>query len=436
MSTPPIVEVWLWDLHIASLAQSLDASRAVTFRYTDEFLSTGYEVAPILMPASRQIFTDFNQRGETFKGLPPLVIDSLPDKFGEAIINQWIARQQRTEPLTPLERLCYVGARGMGALEYRPATPHPELTGEALDVQHLVELANEVVATRDGKMSEGLSTEKDFTQILSVGTSAGGARAKAVIAFNPNTEEVRSGQAQNLPDGFEHWLLKFDGVDGNRDNELADPQGYGRVEYAYWLMAIAAGIEMEECRLLEENGRAHFMTKRWDRIGANGKVHYQSLCAMGGYDFNQPRRYSYEDLFMVMRRIGLGVPEQVEMIRRCVFNIVLRNQDDHTKNFGFLLDQSSDKWRLSPAFDVTWSFNPTGQWTASHQLTLGGESDGWSQPELVSLLATASGEPASLVEGIVDQVLAVASRWGEFAAAAGVDMNRFGGVESTFRKFS
>lgn len=434
MTTIPTVEVWLWDLHIASLAQSPDASQAVTFRYTDEFVATGYEVAPILMPSGRQIFTGFDARGETFKGLPPLVIDSLPDRFGEAIINQWFARQRRTKPLTPLERLCYVGARGMGALEYRPATPRPELTDEALDVQHLVELANDVVASRDTTMSEGLSTEEDFAQILSVGTSAGGARAKAVIAFEPNTEEVRSGQAQDLPDGFEHWLLKFDGVDGNRDKELADPQGYGRVEYAYWRMARDVGIDMAECRLLEENGRAHFMTRRWDRVGANGKLHYQSLCAMGGYDFNQPRLTSYEDVFRVMRRLRLGVPELVEMIRRCVFNIVLRNQDDHTKNVGFLMNDAGE-WSLSPAFDVTWSFNPTGRWTASHQMTLGGESDGWSRSELVSLLASASGEPAGMVDAIIDDVVAVASRWNEFADEASIDMDRFGHVESTFRTF-
>ena len=281
----PVVEVWLWGLHIASLAA--DANGRVSFRYTDDFLATNTEVAPILMPAGRQIWSGFDGRSEAFKGLPPLVADSLPDRFGEALIRQWLARQGRSEPLTPLERLCYTGARGMGALEFRPATERPDLDDQALEVQRLVELANEAVAAKEG-MSANRSTEADFAQILSVGTSPGGARAKAVIAWNQQTNEVRSGQIATLPDGFDHWLLKFDGVEGNRDRELADPQGFGRIEIAYHDMATQAGVEMMECQLWEEGGRAHFLTRRFDRVGPTGKLHYQSLCALGGFDFNRP----------------------------------------------------------------------------------------------------------------------------------------------------
>lgn len=412
------VQVWLWGSHIASLAQ--DPNGRITFRYVDEFTGSGVEVSPILMPLSSRVFDGFERRNpDTFKGLPPLVIDSLPDRFGEALIRQWAARAARSPRLTPLERLCYTGSRGMGALEFIPATERPETPDEELDVARLVELASEALRTKEG-LSTHLDERGDFAQILSVGTSAGGARAKAVIAYNPGTGEVRSGQAAELPDGFEHWLLKFDGVDENRDKELADPLGFGRIEYGYSLMARAAGIEMMDCRLLEEGPRAHFLTKRFDRVGPNDKLHYASLCAIAGFDFNLRQGTAYEEAMQVMRRLGLGFNEIEQQVRRVVFTIVARNQDDHTKNIGYLMDRRG-RWSLSPAFDVTFSYNPDGDWTSAHQMTLAGKADDWERNEIVDALARSSGMAGREVSAVLDDVVGVVGEWTRFAQHAGVE---------------
>lgn len=427
------VSVNLWGRHVASLAA--DADGRVTFRYVDEFVASDIQLSPLLMPLGNRIFDGFERRNEdTFKGLPPLVIDSLPDKFGEALIRQWLARQGRRDQLTPLERLCYTGSRGMGALEFAPATERPTVPDEALDVAQLVELASDALRAKEG-LSASFDDGEAFAQILSVGTSAGGARAKAVIAYNPSTGDVRSGQAPDLPDGFEHWLLKFDGVDENRDKELADPLGFGRIEFAYSSMAKAAGIEMAECRLLEEGPRAHFLTKRFDRLGANGKLHYASLCAMAGYDFNLPRGTGYEQAFLTMRGLGLGFNEIVEQVRRCIFNIVARNQDDHTKNIGYLMGQDG-RWRLSPAFDITFSYNPAGAWTSQHQMTLAGKADHWERAEIVDALAGSSGMSAREVSSMLDDIVAVVGSWQEFAQNAGVAPQDAQARQDHFRLFS
>lgn len=427
------VKVWLWGRHIASLAS--DSDRRVSFRYVDEFVTSQVQVSPLLMPLGNRIFNGFERRNEdTFKGLPPLVIDSLPDKFGETLIRQWMARQGRGDQLTPLERLCYTGSRGMGALEFTPAIQQPAAPDQALEVVRLVELASHALRTKQD-LSTGLEDSTDFRQILSVGTSAGGARAKAVIAYNPETGEVRSGQAPNLPPGFEHWLLKFDGVDENRDKELADPLGFGRVEFAYSEMAKAAGIEMTDCRLLEEGPRAHFLTKRFDRTGASAKLHYASLCAIAGYDFNVPQGTAYEQAFLTMRGLKLGFNEIAEQVRRCIFNIVARNQDDHTKNIGYLMDQNG-RWRLSPAFDVTFSYNPSGVWTSQHQMTLAGKAENWQRAEIVEALAASSGMEAQRVSQMLNDVIAVVDGWPQFADDAGVEQAEARARQEHFRLFS
>ena len=426
------VKVWLWGRHIASLAA--DANQRISFRYVDDFTSSLVQVSPLLMPLDNRTFSGFEQRNEaTFKGLPPLVIDSLPDKFGEALIRQWLARQGRNDRLTPLERLCYTGNRGMGALEFTPATGRPDVADDALDVARLVELASNALQAK-GQLSTGMRDSDDFAQILSVGTSAGGARAKAVIAYNQTTGEVRSGQAPNLSPGFEHWLLKFDGVAENRDKELTDPLGFGRIEFAYSQMAKAAGIDMTECQLLEEGPRAHFLTKRFDRVGATGKLHYASLCAIAGYDFNIPQGTAYEQAFLTMRGLGLGFNEIVEQVRRCIFNIVTRNQDDHTKNIGYVMDQSG-RWRLSPAFDITFSFNPQGAWTSRHQMTLAGKADDWDRSEIVDALATSAGMSANDVSKEIDDIVAVASEWLSFSTSAGVTHDDARAIQRHFRLF-
>ena len=285
----------------------------------------------------------------------------------------------------------------------------------------------------DGSLAPA-GRERALQDILRVGTSAGGARAKAVIAWNPETNEVRSGQVK-AGDGFSHWLLKFDGVAGNRDRELEDPKGYGLIEYAYHRMARAAGIRMTECRILHESGRHHFMTRRFDRTDTGGKIHMQSLGALAHYDFNQPGAYSYEQALRVIDRLGLGKDAAEEQFRRMAFNIVARNQDDHVKNIAFLMDRSG-RWRLSPAFDVTYSYNPEGRWTGAHQMTLNGKRDGFEAGDFVACARNASlkrGRAAAILRKVQGAV----SRWPEFAEAAGVpgDSVRRIGATSTVRTF-
>lgn len=431
--TVSVAEVWLWGRHVASLAEG---PRGVTFRYRPDFATSGIELSPILMPLDpNRVYDGFDRRNpDTFKGLPPLVIDSLPDRFGETLINRWLALEGRPPgSLSPIERLCYIGDRGMGALEFRPATARADTPDEALDVERLVALASQALRSRGGTIATGLTAQSDFAQILAVGTSAGGARAKAVIAWNPESGEVRSGQLAELPEGFEHWLLKFDGVAENRDKELADPLGYGRIEYAYSLMARAAGIDMAECRLLEEGGRAHFMTRRFDRRNGSRKLHYQSLCALAGFDFNERRSASYEQAFQTMRRIGLGKPEILQQVRRTVFNVVCRNQDDHTKNIGFLMDPRG-RWTLSPAFDVTYAFNPTGRWTAQHQMTLGGRDDDFSRAGVEEALVAATGFRREAIAEVIDTVLDAAESWPAHADEAGITEPSHRAIDRAFRR--
>jgi len=359
--------------------------------------------------------------------------DSLPDKYGNALIEAWLAAEgRRPERFNAVERLCYTGRRGMGALEYAPLMgPRPRKATQ-LKIDGLVKLASEVLANRNDLRGYFYESGRDraLRDILHVGTSAGGARAKAVIAWNRETNEVRSGQL-DADEGFEHWLLKFDGVSGNRDKELEDPQGFGAIEYAYYLMARAAGVEMNECRLLEEGGRRHFMTRRFDRLPNGGKLHMQSLGALMHLDFNQAGAHSYEQAFMAMRRLGLPMAAVEEQFRRMVFNVVARNQDDHVKNIAFLMDQSGE-WSLSPAFDVCYSYNPDGAWTARHQMSIQGKRDGFLGGDF-----EACGKVAILKRGrakaILGEVVDAVRRWEEFAEQAGVNEKWIRGISNTLR---
>ena len=387
------------------------------FEYAPEFLGSGIEVSPITMPLGTGRFSFPSLPRETFKGLPGLLADSLPDKFGNLLIDQWLAHQgRRPESFDPVERLCYLGTRAMGALEFCP-TLMPDFPPETLHLEALVQLANDALASRES-LHANLSEPPDaLATILRVGTSAGGARAKAVIAWNPQTGEIRSGQVTPEP-GFESWLLKFDGVSANRDKELNDPLGYGRIEYAYHLMARAAGITMSDCRLLEENGRAHFMTRRFDRAPDGGKFHMQSLCAMGHFDFNQAGAYSYEQAFQTARRLQLPQPDLTELYRRALFNILARNQDDHTKNIAFLMDRRGG-WRLAPAYDLIYAYNPNGAWTHRHQMTLAGKRENFTTTDLLDAASFADLKPTG-AKTILKQVHAAISSWRTHAAAAGV----------------
>jgi len=412
-------EVRLWGRTIGAVSLE-DGAAAATFEYDQAFIKSGIEVAPLMMPLSGRLYSFPTLRPETFRGLPGLLADSLPDRFGNALIDAWLARSGRSpESFNAVERLCYTGSRGMGALEYKPAIRVDGSRAFPIEVDKLVALASEVLTHRNnlqGWLNEQ-GKEAALRDILRVGTSAGGARAKAVIAWNPQTNEVRSGQVK-AGSGFEYWLMKFDGVSGNRDKELEDPKGYGAIEHAYYKMATDAGITMRACRLLEENGRRHFMTRRFDRLEGGGKLHMQSLCGMAHYDFNQAGAYGYEQALQVIRRLGLPMAAVEEQFRRMVFNIVARNQDDHVKNIAFLMDQSGT-WALSPAFDMTYSYQPGGQWTSTHQMTLNGKRSDFTLEDFKACAKNASMKRGR-AETIIAEVRAVVKRWRDYADESAV----------------
>jgi len=417
MST--IAGVKLWGRTVGAV--TLEAVNGVaSFEYDRAFAQSGIQVAPLMMPLANRVYRFPGLPLETFHGLPGMLADSLPDKFGNALINAWLATQGRA-PATfdAVERLCYTGTRGMGALEFAPVVGPAARGAKKIEVGALVKLASDVLANRNNLKATfaGKKRAQALGDILRVGTSAGGARAKAVIAWNPRTNEVRSGQVA-AGDGFDYWLLKFDGVANNRDKELAAPQGFGAIEYAYSLMARAAGITMSECRLLEEHGRRHFMTRRFDRLAGGAKLHMQSLCAMAHYDFNNAGAYSYEQAMLVLRQLGLPMASIEEQFRRMTFNIIARNQDDHAKNIAFLMDRAG-RWTLAPAYDITYSYNPGGGWTSLHQMTLNGKRDDFTLADFKAC-ARAAIMKRGRAGTIIDEVRAAVAQWPKFAKDAGV----------------
>ncbi len=414
-----LAEVRLWGRTIGAVSLA-EAGRVATFQYAPAFAQSGIEVSPLTMPLSDRVYTFPELAEGTFHGLPGLLADSLPDRFGNALIEAWLATQGRSpESFNVVERLCYTGSRGMGALEYAPSLgPRPQ-SAKRIHVDSLVKLASDVLSQRKslkGGFANG-ARKTALQDILRVGTSAGGARAKAVIAWNRQTHEVRSGQVE-AGDGFEYWLLKFDGVTGNRDKELEDPKGYGAIEYAYALMAGAAGIRMSECRLLEENGRRHFMTRRFDRLESGEKLHMQSLGALAHLDFNQAGAHAYEQAFQVVHRLGMPMQAVEEQFRRMAFNVIARNQDDHVKNIAFLMDKAGH-WSLAPAFDVTYSYNPDGDWTSRHQMSLNGKRDDFTLADF-RLCGRNAFLKRGRAEAIVEEVRKAVAKWPEFAGQAGV----------------
>ena len=423
--------VRMWGRLVGAVAWN-DERRLATFEFDPDFLDEGLDLAPLKMPwaQARRAQARFNFPGlsfETFRGLPGLLADALPDQFGNSIIDAWLARQGRTaETFSPVERLCYTGRRAMGALEFEPAIESDLDESVPVEVGELVVLARTMLDNRAGLQANLQADASDaLLDIIRVGTSAGGGRPKAVIAVNDATGAVRSGQV-DVPEGFEHWILKFDGV---RDNQLGEPAGYGRIEFAYHRMATACGIEMTPCRLLEESDRAHFMTRRFDRPGGGRKLHLQSLCAMAHFDFNTAGAHSYEQAFQVMRELRLSYPDAEQQFRRTVFNIIARNQDDHTKNIAFLMDPAGE-WRLSPAFDMTYAYNPDGDWTNRHQMTLAGKRDGFTRDDL-----SAVGREMSIKKSadIIAEVGGAVARWPEFAASAGVPEEKAAAIGATHR---
>lgn len=418
MST--VAEVKLWGRTIGAAALA-DGGTVASFEYDGDFARSGIEIAPLTMPLASTVYRFPALGWDTFHGLPGLLADSLPDKFGNALIDAWLATQGRqSDSFNAVERMCYTGSRGMGALEFFPVKGPKARTSQKIQVEQLIKLASEVLTHRQ-QLTETFGDDPQkasaLKQILQIGTSAGGGRAKAVIAWNPATHEVRSGQVK-VPEGFGYWLLKFDGVSGNKDKELEDPQGYGAIEYAYYLMARDARIDMNECRLLEEEGRKHFMTKRFDRFDDGGKLHMQSLGALDHYDFNLAGAYSYEQALQVIKRLQLTMCDVEQQFRRMVFNVVARNQDDHVKNIAFLMDKQGT-WSLAPAFDVTYSYQPAGRWTSTHQMTLNGKQDGFELADFIAVEKVA-GLKRGQAKAILHDVQQVVSRWRDYADAAGV----------------
>ncbi len=418
MSTDAAVRLWGTQIGAVSLE---DDRTVAAFQYDPGFLASGIELSPLRMPLARQPYAFPGLNPEAFHGLPGLLADSLPDKFGNAVIDAWLASQgRRPEEFNAVERLCYIGRRGMGALEFAPARGPRVSHGREIDVDALVELASRILADRESfatSLADGIDQEAALRDILTVGTSAGGARAKAVIAYNPQTKAVRSGQIDAGP-GFEYWILKFDGVSNNRDRDLEDPQGYGAIEYAYSRMAQHAGIQMSECRILEEHGRRHFMTRRFDRTEDGERLHMQSLAALAHFDFNDPLAYSYEQAFDVVRRLGLDMNAIEQLFRRMAFNIVARNQDDHVKNIAFLMDRRG-RWSLSPAYDVIYAYNPSGGWTSRHQMSMNGKREDFTEADF-SACADTAGMSRRHAMAILDHVHDAVVQWPTFAEEAGV----------------
>jgi len=406
--------VYLWGTHIGTVLLT-DESPIAKFQYTDEFREMGVEVSPLRMPLSATVFEFPDLPVRSFHGLPGLVADSLPDKFGNKVIAAWLREQgKRPEDLNAVDRLCYAGRRGMGALEYKPALLSKEDVSERLTVDALSELADRVLKMREDAQASLVPGMNEYSSILRVGSSAGGARAKALIGWNEATGEVRSGQVA-LPEGFGYWLIKFDGLTGNGDKEGDDKWGYGRVEYAYHLMARAAGIDMTECRLWDKR---HFMTRRFDRLADGGKLHAQTLGALAHYDFNNPAIYSYEDAFDVTRRIVNDARAYEQLFRRMAFNVLAWNCDDHVKNISYLMDRSGE-WFLAPAYDECYAYNPQGDWTSRHQMSVNGRRIGVTDEDILACARFANMRERK-ARAVLDEVKDAVRAWSRFAAEAEV----------------
>jgi serine/threonine-protein kinase HipA len=411
-----LIEVRAWDRPVGAVA--LDPNLGCyAFEYFTEWVDTGARLSPLVVPneVGPVVFPQLDRA--TFYGLPGLLADALPDAFGNAVIDAWLTSQNiDTRQITALDRLAYAGERALGALTFHPPVHALDTPATAIQIADIVTQARDVIAHT---IVDADSSHQALRQLIQVGSSAGGARAKAVILLNPSTDQVRSGYAQPEP-GFEPWIMKLDGVSAAADgaiNSLDAPQQYTRTEYAYYLMARSAGIEMSESRLLAEGPRAHFLTRRFDRDENGGRIHMQSLCAIDHLDFRIKNAHSYAQYFAVIRRLGIDDDAIAQAYRRMVFNVAAMNRDDHTKNFSFLLPKNG-VWELSPAFDVTHAFNPSSEWTQHHQMSINGKFDGITLADLYAV-ADAQGVPG--YKKITDEVVAAAGAWPDFGAEAGVD---------------
>ncbi len=425
-------KVLLWGSVIGAVSWLEDKEIGV-FQYAADFVGSGIQVSPIVMPLNEFPYEFPALAKNSFKGLPGLLADSLPDKFGNAVIDTWLASQGRAESsFNSVERLCYIGTRGMGALEFEPTISEYSKKEKKIEINKLVDLVNKILDQRTGLQGvlTGIDDHEVLEDILRVGTSAGGARAKAILAWNPNTKEFRSGQI-DLDPGFEHWLLKFDGISNNRDKEIADPLGYGKIEYAYYIIAENIGINMMDSKLHNEGGRSHFMTKRFDRTLNGGKIHAQTLGALAHYDYNLAGSNSYEQAIQVMKHLGLSRQDLEQQVLRTFFNIVGRNQDDHVKNIAFLMDRGG-KWTLSPAYDLIYSWNPTGDWTSQHQMNINNKRDNFTRNDLVSFAKTA-GIKKHVANDLINLVISEFTKWPDVASSVGVSPENVDKIFSSLR---
>jgi serine/threonine-protein kinase HipA len=415
-----VAEVNIWGQLVGAVRWD-ESQQLGYFEYAPKFIEKGWDVSPIKMPIANgariysfpELRTGKYETEDAFKGLPGLLADTLPDKYGNRLINIWLAQQGRPEnSMNPVEKLCFIGSRGMGALEFEPAQIKANKNSFAVELNSLVDVAKKMLNEREAFLTNiGKDEQKAMTEILKIGTSAGGARPKAVIAYNPKTKDVRSGQS-NVPKGYEHWLIKLDGVSGE---QFGESSGWGRVEFAYYLMAKDCGIQMMDSHLLEENGRAHFMTKRFDREG-NTRHHIQSLCGLRHFDFNDMYGYSYEQVFQTMRILRLTYPEAEEMFRRMVFNVLATNYDDHTKNVSFIL-KKDQHWRLAPAYDICFSFDATNHWVSKQTLSVNGKRVNISKADLMKI---AKDNNIKKGEKIINEVNTIIRKWEDYAKQAGV----------------
>ncbi|MGB5370240.1 MAG: type II toxin-antitoxin system HipA family toxin [Flavobacteriaceae bacterium] len=422
-----VIKINLWGKELGALSWDTDLNFG-SFEFFNDFLSQQLDVSPLHMPiksSKGKIYNFPSLNEETYKGLPGMLSDVLPDDFGNTLIDQWLVLNSiKRSDFSPLDRLLYIGKRGMGALEFEPARKLGYDSASIIKVDKLVELSKMILTKRE-KLSLTIEQTEELNELIKVGTSAGGQRAKAIICYNQKTKEIRSGQGA-VPKGFEHYLLKFDGV---TNEELGDLTGYGRIEYAYYLMAVDCGIDMMPSELLEENGRAHFMTKRFDRIGNNEKLHMQTLCSMAHFDYKKPGVYGYEDAFDVMRKLSLPQSDAIKLFKRIVFNVAARNQDDHTKNISFLMDKRG-KWHLSPAYDMTYAYNPSGIWTNNHQMTINGKRDNITLEDLL-MVGDKINYKKSKEE--IDRISKVISNWNIYADKAGIPKQQAAKLFKAFR---
>ena len=423
--------VKIWNKVVGVIAWD-DTTHLGSFEFVPSFLNSAWNISPLLMPldeSNGRIYTFSDLRDiSAFKGLPGLLADVLPDRYGNALIETWLTRQGRPSgSLNPVETLLFIGKRGMGALEFEPPDALGQNKATKLEIASLVEISDQILSGRKNFIVNLSSNEqKALIAILKIGTSAGGARPKALIAYNPKTNEVKSGQAE-APTGFSHWLIKFDGV---KDTQFGKTYGYGRVEMAYHLMAKDAGIEMTECRLYEEHDRAHFMTHRFDRLHAKEKLHVQSLCAMRHFDFNDKFSYSYEHLFETLRLLNLPYPQYEQVFRRMVFNVLSRNCDDHTKNFSFIMDKNGN-WKLSPAFDVCHSYRPESEWVSQQLLSVNGKRKDINRNDFISV---AKQMGVKKYENIIEQVNEVIQNWKHYASKVDVNTRLANAIQKTLIK--